>query len=476
VSAVAERAPAAPASFPALRSAIARTPAAAEHLFNYGFGLVASRRPFPALDYFRRCLGLDARSAAVQAAVGTGYMMRNLARAGLPHLRRAATLDPSLPTVWINLAQATQVAGDGRSAVELCRWAQALSASIAESVDLALALASCGAYDDAGRLCDRGVDRRRGLRWRGTEPEPVDPSRSIPMPASTSTSRLRHDAEQFRYLVARGLASPAIERWAKEYEDVLAGFGKPGHRILPLSLAQRQRLAPVYDRIFHRSSAGASVSEAIGPHVDASALEAAYRQRGLVVVDDLLSETALANLYLHCLETTMWSEGVGRPYVMAILENGFACPLLLQIADSLAKRLPGIFGGTQLRQSWAFKYDSASEGTGLHADEAAVNVNFWITPDSANLNPGSGGLVVYDQEAPLDWDFDEFNADQASIRAFLDGRNARPIVVPYRQNRAVIFNSNFFHRTDDFKFREGYENRRINVTLLYGFRGPIRHN
>jgi hypothetical protein len=31
---------------------------------------------------------------------------------------------------------------------------------------------------------------------------------------------------------------------------------------------------------------------------------------------------------------------------------------------------------------------------------AAVNVNFWITPDDANLDEKSRGLVVYDVDAP----------------------------------------------------------------------------
>jgi hypothetical protein len=44
------------------------------------------------------------------------------------------------------------------------------------------------------------------------------------------------------------------------------------------------------------------------------------------------------------------------------------------------------------------------------------------------------------------------------------------VTIPYRQNRAVIFNSDLFHETDRISFRGGYENRRINVTLLYGKR------
>jgi len=34
----------------------------------------------------------------------------------------------------------------------------------------------------------------------------------------------------------------------------------------------------------------------------------------------------------------------------------------------------------------------------------------------------------------------------------------------------VVFNSDLFHATDEFHFRDGYENRRINITMLFGLR------
>jgi hypothetical protein len=45
------------------------------------------------------------------------------------------------------------------------------------------------------------------------------------------------------------------------------------------------------------------------------------------------------------------------------------------------------------------------------------------------------------------------------------------VTIPYRANRAVIFDSDLFHETDRIEFRDGYKNRRINITMLYGRRG-----
>ena len=45
------------------------------------------------------------------------------------------------------------------------------------------------------------------------------------------------------------------------------------------------------------------------------------------------------------------------------------------------------------------------------------------------------------------------------------------INVPHRQNRAVMFNPDLFHETGTLNFKDGYENRCINLTMLFGRRG-----
>jgi tetratricopeptide (TPR) repeat protein len=190
----------------------------------------------------------------------------------------------------------------------------------------------------------------------------------------------------------------------------------------------------------------------------------------IVVIDNLLTEAALIRLRDFCLDSTVWQQVHPEGYLGAQPENGFASPLLAQIADELRDTFPAIFGVHPLRHTWAYKYDSSLKGIDIHADFAAVNVNFWITPDEANLNPASGGLVVWDIGAPLEWDFADYNGNQGIVRDFLTREGAKPVTIPYRANRAVIFDSALFHKTDDIAFAEGYLNRRINVTMLYGRR------
>ena len=49
----------------------------------------------------------------------------------------------------------------------------------------------------------------------------------------------------------------------------------------------------------------------------------------------------------------------------------------------------------------------------------------------------------------------------------LNENNAKEIKIPYRENRAVIFNSKLFHATDKYNFKNNFVDRRLNVTLLY---------
>ena len=114
------------------------------------------------------------------------------------------------------------------------------------------------------------------------------------------------------------------------------------------------------------------------------------------------------------------------------------------------------------------------------ADHAVVNLNLWITDDDALMDPKedgkatTGGLIVYTATAPEEWSFEDYNNyDSGSkIMKYLNEVKSEKVEIPYKQNRAVIFNSKLFHETMPATFKPGYKNRRINVTLLFG----VQHN
>jgi tetratricopeptide (TPR) repeat protein len=232
--------------------------------------------------------------------------------------------------------------------------------------------------------------------------------------------------------------------------------------------------AAAIDAMFRLENGSRLLMPAVNPDNDIADISERWQKSKpqIVVIDNLLTDEALDKLKRFCWGSTVWRRVYEDGYLGALPEYGFACPLVAQIADELRITYLTIFGAHPLFYLWGFKYDSQLAGTKIHADRAAINVNFWITPDQANLDPESGGLVIWDTAAPLDWDFSKYNGDETASRDFLARVGAQSMTVPYRANRAVIFDSDLFHETDRIVFKDGYLNRRINVTLLYGQRSP----
>src|SRR6185312_8598163 len=117
---------------------------------------------------------------------------------------------------------------------------------------------------------------------------------------------------------------------------------------------------------------------------------------GMMYFDNFLKPEALESLRRFCLESTIWFDFLyGAGYVGCTCEDGFISPLMAQIAEETRLALTKVVGNHRLNGLWGYKYDSEQSGIAAHADFAAVNVNFWLTPDEANLSPENGGLVVW---------------------------------------------------------------------------------
>ena len=142
--------------------------------------------------------------------------------------------------------------------------------------------------------------------------------------------------------------------------------------------------------------------------------------------------------------------------------------MLLVIADELRRRMPRVIKDYPLLQAWGFKYDQRMQGIAMHADFARVNVNFWVTPDAACADPATGGMVIYNHPVPKSWTFADYNSNPEKLQAYVKVHGAKAQRVPYRENRCVMFDSSLIHVTDELHFKPGYENRRINITLLFG--------
>jgi hypothetical protein len=339
--------------------------------------------------------------------------------------RRVAALSPNDASSHNNLGSVLFSQRKLEEAEAAYRRALALKPDMANTLrNLALVLV------DRGRLAESVPLFRRHAEV--SYPAPEHPPGSDAPPAA---HKVRHDQEQREYLKTNGA-------------DAVTGFHLEGG----------ERVA----------------GNAVNPDGSRGEIAARWRNHSpqIAVIDNLLTDEALDKLRQYCWGSTVWQRSYPSGYLGAMPEHGFACPLLVQIADELRSTYPEIIGENLLLRWWGFKYDSRLSAIKIHADFAQVNVNIWIAPDEANLDAESGGLIIWDTPAPLEWNFAQYNRAEAeqNIRSFLTEVGAKSVNVPHRANRAVIFDSDLFHEGDQIAFKEGYLNRRINITMLYGSR------
>ena len=295
-----------------------------------------------------------------------------------------------------------------------------------------------------------------------------------PREMAVSSIKLAHDLEQLEYLLDSGLLPEEFRQVSNQYQVLLGSLPvSEGELVQEFDTDAYPLVARTYKRPVHLSEEAAPRGPVLNPGADWETAQRTYlgSTPSVAVLDGLLTDEALRGLRRYCLESTLWND-IKPGYLGTYLDEGFASEILLRISTELRERLPLVIRDHPLQSLWAYKYDSSLPGVGIgvHADAAAVNVNFWITEDEANLDPEHGGLLVYARKAPKDWTFSKFNTDWESIIDFLEADGQAPLRIPYRANRAVIFDSDLFHVTDAPRFRTGYVNRRINVTLLYGQR------
>ena len=451
---------------------------------------------------------LIAQAVAIKPDFAAAHSNLGLAFQGLGKLKEAATsyktslgIKFDTAETHLNLGNALRDLGKLGDAVSAYKQALSLNSELAEAHHaLGVTLNEMGKLEEAessfqnailikpiypqvfgsyGLLLialnqwDRAMDSFRKALDLVRGENPLNPN--LDSFTTITKTKLRHDIEQFRYLNKIGIGSGKMGELASIYSSLEDEIEWPTSDTIPVALTKPQQnlIKETYNRPFHVVETLAETGSVLSPDLSAAAVTEDYfaNAPGMTYVDTFLKPKPLRALRQFLTQSTIWYDSrYSNGYLGASLREGMACPLLFQISEELRKTFPGIFKHHLLQQAWAYKYDSQLGGISTHADFAAVNVNFWITPDSANLSPERGGLVVYKKEAPLNWAFTDYNQNQNKIRKFLGTPKNEAFVVPYAENRVVIFNSDLFHETDSFDFKSGYLNRRINITLLFGNR------
>lgn len=185
-----------------------------------------------------------------------------------------------------------------------------------------------------------------------------------------------------------------------------------------------------------------------------------------VVVDDFLRPARACGLRDALLAHWSWrrkNADSGQIYLPTPELSGAE-----ELAAEVQEALPRVLGNYAFVEHWAFLHRN-NNGLSVHTDVGAVSLDLWLTPDESNVGTSGGGLVLYRLRRPDGHlSLDEFNTSRWT-EAYVARADPTPLAnVPYKWNRAVIFDARMFHETAPLRFAcDDSTSTRMNFNLLF---------
>ncbi len=431
-----------------------------------------------ALSAYNFALDLAPHFSSAMFRRATALMALQQVPKALDNFRQALKTDPELGRSCLQQAYTYKNNDELDAARNLLRITLEFHPHMREAhVALANVLLAQEHYSEAREIFARLFRSERGSGW-GDAPFPAENDEAAPEADQLRASPFFFEnlIGHINHLLGRGKLHSSFSQLAGIYREILAESADTtdSQGLITLSPAQARRVQAVLPKALHYADSAPVPGAAVNPTLDGTAIQRNYRESPwrMTWFDDFLTTDALNSLRDFCLESTIFFRQSPNTFVSSYLDEGFNCSILYKIASELKTTFPEILGPLHLQNIWCYRQAPIGDGVRAHSDQAAVTFNFWLTADDANLDNKSGGLVLYDREQPLEWDWYKTNYEKDDpavlqrIMTYLQGANTKTI--PYRENRAVMFYSNMLHRSDRFRFKRGYKNSRMNVTMLFG--------
>lgn len=431
-----------------------------------------------ALKAYDRALNLAPQSPPAVFRRATVLMALQQVPEALAAFKLALDNDSKLGAAALYEARLYRDAGELEAARKLLHIILQFNPRLQEAnVMLGHVLLALERYSEAQQIYSQMYRMARGPGWGGA-PFIAGSSEVAPdsKPVRASSFFFKNLIGHIDYLITRGKLHTSFTELAGIYQDILeeSAATADSFDLITLTPAQTKQVWSVLPRALHYADSAPVPGPAVNPALDSKIIQQDYLNSPwrMTWFDDFLTSGALNSLRTFCLESTIFFRQSHNTFVSSYMEEGFNCSVLYQIASELKAKFTDVLGPLSLQNIWCYRQAPEGNGVLAHTDQAAVTFNFWITTDDANLDKAHGGLVLYDKEQPLDWDWYKTNSEKDNpavlqrIMTYLEGANTTTI--PHRENRAVMFYSNMFHRSDQFHFKPGYENSRMNVTMLFG--------
>ena len=456
-----------PAAEQAYRSALALEPERATTLNNLALVLKATGALDAAEVALRKSLQLDGGDVGALLNLADLMSTRERFSEALEIYDAALARAPGAASAHYGRAYALYVLDQLDAAEAAGKQAVRISPNDDKAFELlARVQVTRGNFDAASDAFLATVRRRHG---RTITPTTTRERRRL---YRTNRIKLQHDLEQLRYIIDAGDPPSELEDLAAAFQEALvqAADRAPTEHFeideLGSALVTRNHNRVLRDWYPQTRDGGA-----LNPELDAPAIEERFLNQsdGLVFFDDYLHPETLKALQTFALTGSCWFMTDHGSEIGATPTTGFCCPLLMQIAGETRERFPRLLGASYFNTLWGLKFYQSQPGVGRHIDDAAMSINFWLTPDAGNLDAQTGGLLYWNKEVTESGFFAHETTEKfRRLDNRLSEPNAVRLKVPYRCNRAMLFRSTVIHGTDQIDFSTSYAQRRINITCLYG--------
>jgi|TARA_R110002012_G_scaffold179037_1_gene344551 hypothetical protein len=137
-----------------------------------------------------------------------------------------------------------------------------------------------------------------------------------------------------------------------------------------------------------------------------------------------------------------------------------------KLAEEIVRKIKYL---SDFKRAWSFVYNNKGEGVGWHADPSNINLNIWVSKNDSINDFNKNGLKICKIKPPSFWTRKEWNSNKNNCVNDLIEKNKTTIQnIKYKFNRAIFFDGAYFHKTDDVDMKEGFKNKRVSYTMLFG--------
>lgn len=282
----------------------------------------------------------------------------------------------------------------------------------------------------------------------------------------TTLRKLRHDAEAFTWLEDEGhMKDSGVKKlYRGTYRAARPDRQDKPDKVFEVSFHEDNDDRKLWAKTHNKAAfMSPSLEEIPKKVIKASAkslqrAEADFLEKGHAVVDKVLTDRALWAMRHHMQESMVYFYPQKSGYLLALLEDGLASPLLAAVAEGVKGALPQTLGHLPLTGGRAWKADNSALADMIPGNESQVDLSgdaevavlFWVVQGNS-LNSTA--------------------KSQSALTLSADVENEVPASIKYASNRMVMWGPELIPRWAGTGWKGGYLKRGIHLVLYFGESG-----